>query len=392
MAGAKAGDFRELVSPFLRAKIAELEEKFGQDSKEYQALVRQYAKSSMESLIEPLDRRRHYESELSLEFEGKPVIGVERLYRHTILVEPTTVCAAHCRWCLRGQYPTKTMSKENITHAARYVGSPAVSDNVREVLITGGDPLMSLPLLHHTISQLNQHAPNIRIVRIGSRVPFQSPDRINDAMLEMFSSFPRFRFELGVNVNHPLEFWPESIASIKRLQSIGFRVYNQHPLLKGVNDDFRTLVELYSLLRENDIEAHYLFHAIPMRGMRHHRTSLARGLELANRVSSCGEFSGRAKPKYAVLSDIGKIVIYQGTVVDHRQADNSILLRSGYKIQDRLKWNPAWVKPDDVIVEEDGAMLTWYKDGDDNRADETPSLFIAGNAPINLKARALRNQ
>lgn len=376
MAGAKEGDFKELISPFLQSKIAAVEETYGSTSALYQALVRQYVKSPMEGLIKPYERRRHYESELALEFEGKPLIGVERLYRRTILVEPTTVCAAHCRWCLRGQYPTKTMTQENIVDAARYIGSPALRDDIQEVLITGGDILMSLPLLRHTISQLHQHAPNVRIIRIGSRVPFQSPERINDAMLEMFSSFPRFRFELGVNVNHPVEFWDESLAAINRLKSVGFRVYNQHPLLKDVNDDFETLVKLYSLLRDNDIEAHYLFHAIPMRGMSHHRTSLARGAKLANQISSCGEFSGRAKPRYAVLSDIGKIVIFQDTVTARRDEDNSLLLRSGYKIQDRLKWNPSWKKPDSVVVEEDGTMSTWYQDGDDERAADEAPLFM----------------
>jgi lysine 2,3-aminomutase len=368
MAGSKNGNFRELVSPFLKSKLAELEEKFGGNSRFFQVLARQYIQSPEEDVIKPYERRRHYESELTLEFEGKPLIGVERLYRRTVLIEPTTVCAAHCRWCLRGQYPTKTMTKENITEAARYFGSGALREDVNEVLITGGDPLMSVSILRHTINALHEHAPNVNIIRIGSRVPFQSPERINDAMLEMFSGFPRFRFELGINVNHPVEFWKESIASIERLHSIGFRVYNQNPLLKGVNDDYDTLVNLYSLLRDNDIEAHYLFHAIPMRGMSHHRTSLSRGIQLANRISSCGDFSGRAKPKYAVLSDIGKIVIYHDTIVDQCDKDHTILLRSGFKLEDRLSWNPSWVKPDSVKVDSDGFMLTWYQDGDDENA------------------------
>ena len=370
MAGAKQGDFKELISPFLKAKIAEAEETWGKDSRQYRGLVRQYVKDPLENLVRPIERRRHYESEVVIAYEGQPVIGVERLYRRTILIEPTTVCAAHCRWCLRGQYPVKTMTRDDITHAARYIGSEAQREDLNEVLITGGDPLMSLPLLRFTLEQLEEHAPNIRSVRIGSRVPFHDPDRVNDAMLEMFSSFRNFRFELGVNVNHPVEFWPESTAAIHRLQSIGFRIYNQHPLLKGVNDDLETLIEHYSLLRENDIEAHYLFHAIPMRGMSHHRTSVDRGLELATAISSCGEFSGRAKPHYAVLSDIGKIVLYHDSIIERRPADQSLLLRSGFKYQDRMKWNPSWKKPDSVVVLNDGTMLTWYLDGTDETAEE----------------------
>ena len=209
----------------------------------------------------------------------------------------------------------ETMSKDNITNATKYIGTEERKKEVDEVLITGGDPLMSLPLLDFTLNELRKNAKNIKIVRVASRVPFQDPIRINDKMLEVFSSYKNFRFELGTHVNHPIEFWKESVEAIKKLQSIGFRVYNQNPLLKGVNDDYDTLSKLFNLLREYDIENHYLFHAIPLRGMSHHRTSLKKGLDLINQLSSCGEFSGRAKPKYSVLSDIGKIVIYQDTVI-----------------------------------------------------------------------------
>lgn len=367
MAGTKTGDFMELVSPFLKGKIASAAQQFGSQSRQVRALTRQYVKDPLEDVTQTSSRRRHYESEMQISFEGRPLVGVERLYKRTILIEPTTVCAAHCRWCLRGQYPVQTMTEDDIIHAAKYFGAPGQRDELNEVLITGGDPLMSLPLLGLTIHNLRTHAPNIRTIRIGSRVPFHDPRRINEDALALFTKYTDLRFEIGFNVNHPVEFWPETVTAIRRLQDAGVRLYNQHPLLKGVNDDFDTLVELYSLLREHWIDAHYLFHAIPLQGMAHHRTSLAKGLDLATRISSCGEFSGRAKPRYAVLSDIGKIVLYEGVIVDHRQSDNALLLRSGFRLQDRMRWNPAWTKPDSVVVEDDGTMLTWYLDGDDKQ-------------------------
>ncbi|HEY9164300.1 MAG TPA: hypothetical protein VIN57_06790, partial [Magnetovibrio sp.] len=179
-------------------------------------------------------------------------------------------------------------------------------------------------------------------------------------------------FEVGVNVNHPIEFWPESIDAIHRLQDAGVQFYNQHPLLRGVNDDLNTLIDLYGLLREHAIEAHYLFHAIPLRGMSHHRTSLARGAQLASQLSSCGEFSGRAKPRFAVLSDIGKIVIYDGVVLDRRESDNAVLLQSAFRLEDRQRWVPSWQKPQSVEVDNQGFMRTWYIDGKDAADHETP--------------------
>jgi len=369
MAGSKReNEFPELISPFLKAKISETQERYGAESRQVLALTRQYLKDPLEKVIRPTERRRHYESEVILEFEGRPVVGVERLYKRTILIEPTTVCAAHCRWCLRGQYAVKTMTAEDITHATRYIGSESRRDEIDEVLITGGDPLMSMPLLALTLSELQRNASNVRTVRIGSRVIFQDPRRINADLMAIFARYPDFRYEVGVNVNHPIEFWPECTEAIARLQDGGIRMYNQHPLLRGVNDDFETLVELYSLLRDHRIEAHYLFHAIPLRGMSHHRTSLRRGAELAAAISSCGEFSGRSKPKYAVLSDIGKIVIYDGVIRDSRLSDNALLLRSGFKLEDRQRWVPSWKIPESVVIDNQGYMNTWYLDGPEDDA------------------------
>ena len=371
MAGTKIKDqFKELISPFLKSKMEEAKKNYGEGSSEYLAIAKQYIQDPLETkIVGGLEKPRHYQSEVRAYYDNKQVKGIERLYKRTILLEPTTVCAAHCRWCVRGQYPVETMSKDNISNATKYMGSDERREELKEVLITGGDPLMSIPLLAFTLNEIKKNAPNIKIVRIASRVPFHDPERINNTMLEMFSDFSDFRLELGTHINHPVEFWKESVESLKKLQSVGFRIYNQNPLLKGVNDNFQTLSELYSNLRDYDIESHYLFHAVPLRGMSHHRTSVKKGIDLSNDLSSCGEFSGRAKAKYCILSDIGKIIVYQDTIVDRREKDNSILLKSGFNIKNRLQWNPSWEKPDSVEMDEDGTMYVWYLDGSDDKVE-----------------------
>ena len=122
------------------------------------------------------------------------------------------------------------------------------------------------------------------------------------------------------------------------------------------------------LFRSNDVEAHYLFHAIPMQGMHHHRTSVQKGAELALRLDASGEFSGRGKPRYALMTDIGKVVLFEGAIIDRRSADNTILLRSGYRAVDRKRWNPSWRIPSSVEIDEDGFMCVWYQDGEDDVA------------------------
>lgn len=369
MAGTKTGEFNEIISPFLRRKISDLIRDHGWDSHKAQSIARQYLVSAREDEIQTEERRRHYESEVLIDFEGGPVTGIERLYKRTILIEPTTVCASHCRWCLRGQYPVKTLKKEQIVHATRYIGSRGVADDIEEVLITGGDPLMSLPLLAFTLSELTRNAPNVKVVRIGTRLIFQDPARVNESMLSIFRRYPHFRFELGVNVTTATEFWNESVEAIRSLQELGIRFYNQHPLLRGVNDDLESLVALYEMMRKNDIESHYIFHAIPLRGMSHHRTSLKRGADLVAKLSSCGAFSGRAKPHYAVLSDIGKIVIYDGVVADHHPDSPEVLLRSGYRLEERQQWNPGWKPGDSVVIDNQGYMQTWYLDCDESKSE-----------------------
>ena len=133
MAGTKkTGEFRELISPFLKQKMDEIKGKFGEESTEYSSLSKQYLTSSFEKETNSSDRFRHYQSEVNVYYDNKPLSGVERLYKRTILIEPTTVCAAHCRWCLRAEYPVQTMTKEDITLAAKYFGSTEVSDDLDE--------------------------------------------------------------------------------------------------------------------------------------------------------------------------------------------------------------------------------------------------------------------
>ena len=374
MAGIKDGSngFKELLSPFLRQKIAETEELHGAGSQELHAITSQYFYDPREQSIDPRHNRRHYEAEMPLEFEGRPVLGLERLYRKSVAIEPTLVCAAHCRWCLRGLYPFTTLKEDDITHSTRYIGSSALRDDVDEVLVTGGDPLMSLPLLALTLGEIQRNAPNVKTVRVGSRVPFHDPRRINEDMISLFKRYPNFRFEIGVNAVHPIEFWPESTEALHKFQYAGIRIYNQHPILRGVNDNYETLCELYELLREHDVEAHYLFHAIPMKGTSHHRTTLKRAAELATMISSSGQFSGRSKPHFAVLSDIGKIVMYHGVVLEQNEDDNSVLLQSGFKLDERKKWNPSWNLPSSAHVDSEGFMRTWYLDAVEEDIESKP--------------------
>ena len=143
------------------------------------------------------------------------------------VLEPTTVCTIAGGACR--PIPVKTLSDEQIEHATEYFGSDDLREDVDEVLITGGDPLMSIKKLRISLENIKKNAKNIKIIRIGTRVPFQDPKRINDHLLDLFVEFSNFRFEIGINTNHPIEFWKETEESIKKLNDNGVRIYNQNP-------------------------------------------------------------------------------------------------------------------------------------------------------------------
>jgi lysine 2,3-aminomutase len=119
-------------------------------------------------------------------------------------------------------------------------------------------------------------------------------------------------------------------------------------------------------MRALGIENHYLFHCVPIGGLNSLRPPLARAIELARQLSSTGRISGRAKPQFALLTDSGKITMYEGTILDHR--DNKYLLRSNYSLQDRQSFNPSWKLPKTAVVAADGTLCVWYTDAVDEAA------------------------
>jgi len=298
-----------------------------------------------------------------VEEEAGDLPGLERLYRRCLVIEPTFVCAAHCRYCLRSNYPRHTMSEAEIVEVAKYCGTDARRESLHEVLITGGDPLLIPKRLDFLIEALMDYAPNIKTFRIGTRLMGQDPERVDDAVFSIFKNKPGIRFEIATQISTPVEFFPEVCEVFVKLRESGVKIYSQKVLLRGVNDNIDTLVELYDLMRQYDIEAHYLFHCVPMIGIHYLRPSVAKGLELIKALVCSGKISGRVKPMYAAMTDIGKITFYDGVILDKK--DGRILLQSNYLLKDRKEYNPSWQIPDSAEVDATGYLRVWYLDGTD---------------------------
>lgn len=360
------GEFPEKVSPFLKSKIELVEELYGKKSQEYLALALQYYKSSMESNVSAEVNDRHWHADVNADNDKQSaMVGVERLYQQSVVIEPTMICAAHCRYCLRANYNIFTLADNELEQIAKYCGSDALQKDVSEVLITGGDPLIVPHKLMYLVSMLAQHAKNVKRIRIGTRLILHDPGRIDNNIYEIFHRFKdRFQFEIATQVNHSIELFPEVSDVLSKIRDMGIPIYSQNVLLKGVNDQAEILVDLYQKLRDLNISPHYLFHSVPMRGMHHLRTSVSKGLRLINELVNSGRISGRIKPMYALMTDIGKITLYENVILD-RNEHNEILLQSKYNYTDRMKWNPMWEIPQTAKVDKEGYLQVWYLDGED---------------------------
>lgn len=356
-------DFKEKISPFLKKKLDDIASRYGTDSSQYKGLAIQYVLDERELADCGEENLKHYEAGVDAVTEHGHLPGLERLYKKTLVIEPTLICSAHCRYCLRQNYGKHTLTEEQLESVAKYCGSPENREHLNEVLITGGDPMLIPKRMNFLLDALTQHAPNIRIIRIGTRLMTQNPDLFDDAAFSIFKERPNFRFEIATQINHPVEFFPETKELFKKLNDLGCRIYCQNVLLKGVNDNLETLVELYDTMRQHALEAHYLFHCVPMRGTHHLRTTVRKGLELVRGLSSGGRMSGRAKPMFAAMTDIGKIVFYEGTILE--QKSGRLLLQSAYRHEDRLVWNPSWSLPDHTEVDPNGFLRVWYLDGEE---------------------------
>jgi lysine 2,3-aminomutase len=157
------------------------------------------------------------------------------------------------------------LSQEQLLTIAKFCGNEKNSEHLREVLITVGDPLIIPQQISYIAESLQTQAPNIKRIRIGSRLVLHDRDRINYNVYSIFEGNEDIDFEIAFQVNHPQELFPEDHHKISEIQKRGVKIYSQNVLLKGVNDDHKTLINLYDTLRELNIEPHYLFHCISMK-------------------------------------------------------------------------------------------------------------------------------
>ena len=357
----KKAAFKQKVPNYLQYLLNGIRNEFGEGSPEYNAIYNQYFYSPAEEIITKEHNLKHYEAAITSKEELPR--GLERLYRRSLVIDLTMVCAAHCRYCLRSNYEPIQVKRSDIRGIVYYIRT---DEYLRELLITGGDPFMVPHLLMQLIAEVIRDAPNIEIIRIGTRLPVQSPDKFNEELFDFFESYhKRVRFECAIQINHAIELQEQPRKIIARLQECGVRNYSQNVLLKNVNDSVEALTELYDNLRYLGIEAHYLFHPVPIIGTQHFRISIVRAISLIKELTSSGQISGRIKPMLSLMTDVGKVTLYEDTL-GVKDECGYYDVKTCYRLEDRLRWNPDYVLPETARIDEHECIIVKYLDGGDD--------------------------
>ncbi|MGG6297963.1 KamA family radical SAM protein [Leptolyngbya sp. AN02str] len=253
-----------------------------------------------------------------------PVPGLVHRYPDRVLMLVTTHCASYCRYCTRSRMVgdlDKSFNKADFEQQLAYLRK---TSQVRDVLLSGGDPLtLSDAVLNYLLTQLRS-IPHIEIVRIGTRVPIFLPQRITDALCTML----RQHHPLWINIhtNHVNEITPEVSTALNQLADAGIPLGNQSVLLAGINDSIEIQRELIHALVRHRVRPYYLYQCDLVKGAGHFRTAIAKGIEIIEGLR--GYTSGYAVPTYVIDAPGGggKIPVSPHYIVSYQ--DRKVVLRN----------------------------------------------------------------
>ncbi|GAB4221385.1 MAG: lysine 2,3-aminomutase [Spirochaetota bacterium] len=230
------------------------------------------------------------------EDDDSPVPGLVHRYPDRVLFLVTDFCSTYCRYCTRSRIVGRsncTLPSKNWDIALRYIANHT---EVRDVLISGGDPLtMNESMIEYLLNRLRA-IPHVEIIRVGTKVPAVLPQRITHSLVSMLRKY--HPLWINIHFTHPDEITPETMKACNRLANAGIPLGSQTVLLKGINDNVETLKKLYHLLLQCRVRPYYLYQCDPIVGSQHFRTSVAKGIEIIQGLR--GHTTGLAVPHYVI--------------------------------------------------------------------------------------------
>lgn len=243
-----------------------------------------------------------------------PVTGIVHRYPDRVLLKAVHVCPVYCRFCFRremvGPQGLGTLTPAELDAAITYI---AEHEEIWEVILTGGDPLVLSPRRLTEIMERLKPIAHVKIVRFHTRVPVVEPERINADLVAALKASGKATY-VALHANHPREMTQEARDASARLIDAGVVMVSQSVLLKGVNDDADVLAALMRAFVETRIKPYYLHHPDLAPGTSHFRLSIEEGQALV--ASLRGRVSGLCQPAY--ILDIpgghGKAVISAASI------------------------------------------------------------------------------
>ena len=239
------------------------------------------------------------------EEKNMPVPGLVHRYPDRCLAIVTNVCALYCRHCNRKRRWDKglhTATKEELQTMIGYISqTPAI----REVIVSGGDPLtLNAGLLDWFLEEIRS-LPNVEVIRIGSRIPVVMPMRITKRLCNMLRKHRPLW--LNTQFNHVREITADSVRACAMLLEVGIPLSNQSVLLKGINDSYEALRSLLYGLQRIGVRPHYLFQCDAAAGTDHFRVDMSAGIEIMENLRRT--ISGLCLPRYVLDTpgEMGKI-------------------------------------------------------------------------------------
>ncbi len=243
------------------------------------------------------------------EIDHSPVPDLVHAYPDRVALCITSRCASYCRHCFRKRRKHEQPPANAFERAVEYISThPAI----RDVLVTGGDPLLiDEAELMDKLERL-RGIEHVQVLRIGTRTPSSLPMRITPGLVRKLRRFhPLF---VNVQFNHPSELTPDAAEALRRLVDAGIPVGNQSVLLRDVNDDLDTMRELVHRLLACRVRPYYIFHAQLVEGTAHFRTPLEVGLEIYDGLE--GHTSGLAVPLYILDTPYGKVPLSRSRILN----------------------------------------------------------------------------
>ncbi len=262
---------------------------------------------------DPIDEERH-----------SPLPGLIRRYPDRALLLVHGGCAVNCRHCTRrilGQGKVRSVAGTELDRALAWI---AARPEIRDVILSGGDPLLIEDDGLLSIVDRVRDIPSVEIVRVATRAPVTLPMRIDGSLATALAA--RGPLYVNTQFDHPREITPEAARAVAALVDAGIPVANQAVLLRGVNDDPTIIEDLCRGLLRMRVRPYYLFVCDLVRGTAHLRTSLDRGIEIMAHLR--GRLSGLGIPQLVVdlPGGLGKIPLGPEHVV--RRGPGVVVMRA----------------------------------------------------------------